>query len=108
MSAGGPLQRIRARLRRPAEIARAAALPSAEREPGVEDARGSRSPELGEPLEDQPPEPAPPEEDRFEHAPDATPDEVPSPRKVGFDGREIPERGPQSGHSPGGMGAGGV
>jgi len=50
-----------------------------------------------------------PDDVEFEHAPDASPDEVPAPKKIGFDGREIPEHGPQSGHTPSGgaMGGGG-
>ncbi|MGI8594684.1 MAG: hypothetical protein ACR2ML_10040 [Solirubrobacteraceae bacterium] len=107
MSGAGALRRIRARLRRPGEIAQAAgAPPSGGRAPGINDARGSRSPELGEPSVARSPEPAR-DQDDFEHAPDATPDEAPAPKKVGFDGRELPDRGPQSGHSPGGMGGGG-
>ena len=117
MSGEGPLGRIRARLRRPSEIARAAAAPaSGGRSPELSEPPGSqpelaqppgRSPEPPEPAGGRPPGPAP-EADDFEHAPDATPDEVPAPRKIGFDGRELPERGPQSGHSPGmgGMGGG--
>lgn len=47
-------------------------------------------------------------DDDFAHAPDADIDEVPLPKRVGFDGRELPQSGSQSGSFPaGGLGAGG-
>lgn len=48
-------------------------------------------------------------DDAFVHAPDADIDQVPLPKRVGFDGRELPQSGSQSGSFPaGGLGAGGA
>jgi len=53
-----------------------------------------------------PPTSGPP--DGFVHAPNADVEDVPLPRRVGFDGRELPQNGSQSGSFPaGGIGAGG-
>lgn len=43
----------------------------------------------------------------FVHAPDAEVDDVPTPKRVGFDGRELPQSGGQSGHFPSGGGVAG-
>lgn len=51
--------------------------------------------------------PAGGEDDGFVHAPDAGPEDVPVPKRVGFDGRELPQSGSQSGHFPSGGGLGG-
>ncbi|MBJ7521893.1 MAG: hypothetical protein JHC84_19495 [Solirubrobacteraceae bacterium] len=46
---------------------------------------------------------SPPARDTHYHAPDATPDEVPNPVRIGFDGYELePVRGPLSGLEHGG------
>jgi hypothetical protein len=109
VSATGALARLRARLRRPGEIAEVAAQPAGGGGPRA--SSGPTSADATSPAE-RPGgllgDPAP-DDVEFEHAPDATPDEVPSPKKIGFDGREIPEHAPHSGHTPSGgaMGGGG-
>ncbi|CAN5551361.1 hypothetical protein BH20ACT18_BH20ACT18_07520 [soil metagenome] len=107
------LDRLRDRLRRPLDRAHVGANGP---RPELLDEHGREArpplPALGDAQEatlaKAPGTEADPEEEQFEHAPDATPDEVASPKKIGFDGREIREHGPQSGHTPsgGGMGAG--
>ena len=107
MSATGALARLRARLRRPGEIAEVAAQPAGG---GPQALSGPTSGDATSPAErpgGRLADPAP-DDDEFEHAPDATPDEVAAPKKIGFDGREIPEHGPQSGHTPSGGAMGGV